>query len=172
MRHLKMFGSMALVHIPKQKRKKFDMKSREAILVGYAEDVKGYRLYNPANQDVFISRDVVIVQEGKPQKLVKQVDEPVLFMELYTIEQPSVGCTEAVDDVPAVADDNVDSTSESDESEFESMDEDTEPALPSQFNRPAEEQQGPRRSERERRTPGKYHDFVSYSTFTGPPWDA
>lgn len=44
--HLRVFGSTAWVHIPKEKRHKLDHESRKCIPVGYDEDVgsKVYRL--------------------------------------------------------------------------------------------------------------------------------
>lgn len=42
--HLRVFGSRTFVHISKQKRTKWDLKSKEMIFVGYHEDSKAYRL--------------------------------------------------------------------------------------------------------------------------------
>lgn len=42
--HLIVFGSIVMKHAPKEKRQKWDKKSEECILVGYSEDVKGYRM--------------------------------------------------------------------------------------------------------------------------------
>ena len=46
--HLRVFGSTAWVHIPKEKRSKLDPKSTRCILIGYDEDAgsKVYRLYD------------------------------------------------------------------------------------------------------------------------------
>lgn len=41
--HLKIFGSTLMKHVPKKKRRKWDKKAEQCILVGYPEDVKGYR---------------------------------------------------------------------------------------------------------------------------------
>lgn len=58
----RIFGSKAMVHIPKQCRKKLDSKSKECIFVGYSEDSKAYRLYDPANRSIVTSRDVVFFE--------------------------------------------------------------------------------------------------------------
>lgn len=42
--HLRIFGSKVTAHIPKQKRRKLDNPGRDGVLVGYAEDQKGYRV--------------------------------------------------------------------------------------------------------------------------------
>ncbi|CAH2109079.1 unnamed protein product [Euphydryas editha] len=61
--HLRIFGSTVMKHIPKEKRHKWDRKSEQCILVGYPDDVKGYRLYNPSTKTVITSRDVIIIKE-------------------------------------------------------------------------------------------------------------
>ena len=42
-----MFGSIAYVHVPKEKRRKLDAKAEKCILVGYSDEQKGYKCYNP-----------------------------------------------------------------------------------------------------------------------------
>ena len=71
LRHLKIFGSTVMVHVPQNKRRKFDKKSEKMILVGYGETVKGYRLYNPQTNSVITSRDVVIMEDVKKEVLVR-----------------------------------------------------------------------------------------------------
>lgn len=63
--HLKIFGSKAMVHIPKQNRLKWDRKSRELIFVGYCETTKGYRLHDPKTRKTVISRDVIFIENIK-----------------------------------------------------------------------------------------------------------
>ena len=53
--NLRVFGCRAFVHIPKEKRKKFDQASTEAVMVGY--DINGYRLYD--RQKIIVQRNVV-----------------------------------------------------------------------------------------------------------------
>ncbi|KAJ0785458.1 putative RNA-directed DNA polymerase [Helianthus annuus] len=57
--HLKVFGSLAYAHVPKQFRGKLDEKTEKTIFVGYSEQSKGYKLYNPLTKKMIISRDVV-----------------------------------------------------------------------------------------------------------------
>lgn len=61
--HIRLFGSKVMVHVPKVKRSKWDKKAIEHILVGYGEDVKGYRLYNPSKRSIITSRDVVVMED-------------------------------------------------------------------------------------------------------------
>lgn len=53
-----------MVHVPKQKRCKWDGKAHECRLVGFDEDTKGYRLYDPATKIVSRSRDVAFINEA------------------------------------------------------------------------------------------------------------
>lgn len=63
--HLRVFGSKAMVHIPKQKRQKWDRKSQELLFIGYCENTKGYRLYDPRARKTIISRDVIFIEKCK-----------------------------------------------------------------------------------------------------------
>ncbi|GAU49301.1 hypothetical protein TSUD_367130 [Trifolium subterraneum] len=58
-KHLRVFGSIAYKHVPDQLRKKLDDKATTMILVGY-HPTGGYKLYDPVNKSVVVSRDVVI----------------------------------------------------------------------------------------------------------------
>jgi len=73
--HLKVFGCICYAHIPKDERKKLDSKAKEAILVGYGTNVKGYRLYDQTSQKIFYSRDVLF-NEFKFSGMVKQEGTP------------------------------------------------------------------------------------------------
>ncbi|CAF4946174.1 unnamed protein product [Pieris macdunnoughi] len=68
--HLRIFGSVVMVHILKERRLKWDKKANKLIFVGYAEKTKGYRVYDPVTNIVTISRDVVVM-ESPNQKMVE-----------------------------------------------------------------------------------------------------
>jgi hypothetical protein len=59
LRHLQVFGIIAYVHIPKEKRRKLDAKAEKCILVGYSCEQKGYKCYNPQTKQACVSRDAV-----------------------------------------------------------------------------------------------------------------
>ena len=56
--HLRVFGSDAYVHVPKDKRKKLDSKARKCVLLEYGDTTKGYRLYDLEMDRVIYSRDI------------------------------------------------------------------------------------------------------------------
>jgi len=62
--HLKVFGSIGYVHVDDQVRTKLDDKSKKMIFMGYDQKSKGYKLYNPNEGKMVISRDVEFNEEG------------------------------------------------------------------------------------------------------------
>jgi len=61
--HLRVFGNIAYTHVPKQERSKLDDQSAKYVYVGYDTQSKGYKLYNPSNGKVVVSRDVEFDEE-------------------------------------------------------------------------------------------------------------
>ncbi|GBM50139.1 hypothetical protein AVEN_21827-1, partial [Araneus ventricosus] len=51
-KHLKAFGSTAYAGVPKQLRKKFDMRAKKGIMVGYALKTRGYRIWLPNERNI------------------------------------------------------------------------------------------------------------------------
>lgn len=74
-RHLKVFGTKVYVHIPKQKRLKWDAKATKGIHVGYGEETKGYRIWYPSQKKVDTQRDVIFEQESKGNEDKKEKEE-------------------------------------------------------------------------------------------------
>lgn len=63
---IKVFGSKAHVHIPKERQSgKFDSRTELCVLVGYAEN--GYRLWNPRTRSITVSRDVLFEENVSRQ---------------------------------------------------------------------------------------------------------
>lgn len=63
--HFKLFGCIAHAHIPKEKRKKLDDKSIKCVMFGVSEESKAYRLYNPVDNNIITSRDVVFDEDAE-----------------------------------------------------------------------------------------------------------
>ena len=57
--NLRIFGSVAYVHIPKVERKKLDSKSISCLLVGYCTTQKAYRFWDQVARRTRISRDAI-----------------------------------------------------------------------------------------------------------------
>lgn len=61
-KHLRKFGSTVYVGIPKQKRRKLDMRAKKGIMVGYAMKTKGYRIFLPNEQRVIETINVKVIE--------------------------------------------------------------------------------------------------------------
>jgi len=57
--HLGVFGCIAYVHVPDEKRSKLDPKAEKCIFIRYSLEQKGYRCFNPSTRKLQVSRDVV-----------------------------------------------------------------------------------------------------------------
>ena len=73
---LKIFSSIALIHILDENRQKLDPKSKKCILVGYSLEQKRYKYFNPSTRKVHMSRDVDIFNESY-LALSKPIEEEV-----------------------------------------------------------------------------------------------
>ena len=60
---LRVFGCNAYVHVPEEKRKKLDKKSEKCIFIGYPNDAKGYKFYNPATKKMLLSYDALFLED-------------------------------------------------------------------------------------------------------------
>ena len=73
--HMRVFGCVAYAHVLDQLRKKLDSKGEKCIFIGYSEESKAYRLYNPSTKKFIVSRDVQFIEEeawdGSIEKIVK-----------------------------------------------------------------------------------------------------
>ncbi len=57
--HLKVFGCIAYVHVPNEKKSKLDPKVEKCIFIGYFLEQKGYRCFNPSIRKLQVSKNVV-----------------------------------------------------------------------------------------------------------------
>ena len=184
--HIRVFGTPVMVHVPKQKRKKWDAKAHECILTGFEEDVKAYRLWDPKAKQIIKRRDVTFLREGGvPASVPVPAKEPMVirldFEESIPCEQEEDEPPLLLDDAgPAVVDDadpqepEVAAELENNNAEVEVEVEDAEPAAgpscdvtplalpPRQLHPPGSPALW--RSGRERSLPGKFKDFILSST--------
>ena len=112
--NLKTFGTTAFMLIPKEKRKKWDDKSKKGIFVGLDEDIKGYRIYFPEEGKVEVSCNVLF-KPGKP--VIGKADD---FSDELTVEDNNPPTEENKN---TVADDDSDSNPEVSDIENESQSE-------------------------------------------------
>lgn len=50
---LRIFGCIAYALVPSEQREKLDEKGEKYIFIGYSDESKGYRLYNPSTKKIY-----------------------------------------------------------------------------------------------------------------------
>ncbi|PKI56465.1 hypothetical protein CRG98_023103 [Punica granatum] len=61
--NLKVFGCICYTYIPSVKRDKLDQKGEVGVFIGYSEQLRAYRVYQPSNGRVIISRDIKFLED-------------------------------------------------------------------------------------------------------------
>ncbi|MCO5583107.1 hypothetical protein L7F22_037015 [Adiantum nelumboides] len=79
--HMRIFGSLAYVHVPAHQRHKLEAKALKCIFVGYSSESKGYQLYVPSTQKIIESQDVIFDEYAS---------QPLLTCK----QQPTIGLTD------------------------------------------------------------------------------
>lgn len=74
--HFKVFGVKAIV-LNKTTTKKFAPKGTECIMIGYSEESKAYRLFNPKNRKVIIGRDVIFMETTFDERIRQDNDDDI-----------------------------------------------------------------------------------------------
>ncbi|KMQ86271.1 retrovirus-related gag-pol polyprotein [Lasius niger] len=101
-KHFQIFGSKAYVVIPKQLRRKLDMRAKTGVMVGYAMQTRGYRIWLPAENKVIETNDV---RFGDPSTTAEssagsKLDPPRPFI-FHENQIPSSDSDDDSDDKPA-----------------------------------------------------------------------
>ena len=61
--HLRIFGCLVYIHVPREKRTKLDPAGKQAIFAGYSESAKAYRIFIPNQRKMELSRDVTFEED-------------------------------------------------------------------------------------------------------------
>ncbi|KFD60150.1 hypothetical protein M514_27678 [Trichuris suis] len=89
--HIRVFGSKVFCLVPKQRRRKWDDKAVEGVLIGYDDATKGYRILDPKTNRTWVSCSVKIVEKAGVEKCIAAPEpEGELERELMT-SQPKEG---------------------------------------------------------------------------------
>lgn len=68
LQHVRIFGTTAYAHVPKQFRRKLDDKSEKLVLIGYQGESSNYRLYDKEKKKIHVSRDVTFNEKSVPEE--------------------------------------------------------------------------------------------------------
>ncbi|MCH81218.1 retrovirus-related pol polyprotein from transposon tnt 1-94, partial [Trifolium medium] len=124
--YFKVFGCIGYVHIPDAQRKKLDPKGIKCVHLGISEESKAYKLYDPAQKKIIISRDVIFDEsqgwnwEEKNKTQIVQLDEA-------TSSEPAV---EVEDQGVIIEDNNEEEPIHSEGSDYEDNNDNTTETLP------------------------------------------
>ena len=88
--NLRVFGCQAYLHIPKERRDKFDAKANKCVMIGYSITQIAYRLWDPEACMVRIGRDVVFNELSLDNKDKSIQPQQSSFLLLDDEEEPSV----------------------------------------------------------------------------------
>ncbi|KAL4280657.1 hypothetical protein GQ457_03G000810 [Hibiscus cannabinus] len=94
-RHIQVFGSIAYAHVPDQGRLKLDDRSSKYVFIGYDSNSKGYKLFNPSNGRIVISRDVEFDEQASWNWEAQEEQSYDFF--LYFVEEQDVTPSQVVD---------------------------------------------------------------------------
>ena len=75
--HLKIFGCLVYIHIPKEKRSMLDPSGKKGMFVGYSEQSKAYQIYFLGYHQIELNRDVMFDKDTtfKKSRNDKEVKE-------------------------------------------------------------------------------------------------
>ena len=76
--------------MPSQKRHKLDDKADKGIFLGYSSQCKGYRVYNPQNNKLQVSRDVVFNEDASWDWKNNDINKKYVITETFQQEPTPV----------------------------------------------------------------------------------
>lgn len=82
---MRVFGCTAMVHVPKEKRRKMDQKSFECVLLGYCAESKAYRLYDQKARKLIVSRDVIFIEDKSSGQVIANQNSNSNFVYLPVV---------------------------------------------------------------------------------------
>jgi transposase InsO family protein len=84
--HLRIFGSICYLHVLKESRSKLESKTKQCIFLGYDDQSKAYRVYDPIHKRIYISQDIIFDEQhfgfNFLQTATSLQPEPPIFLEL------------------------------------------------------------------------------------------
>ena len=138
--HLRIFGSKAFAHIPKEDRRKLDAKAIKCIFIGYCTEYKAYKMFDPNNHKVFASRDVLFHENA--DEVRKAYDYDVWNLPKENEENDNEKEEEVQGEAPSI----VDSTSSQ--------------STPRRGEGTPQRSEELRRTTRQSKTPVRYRDYA------------
>lgn len=159
--NLKIFGNEVMMLIPDEKRKKFDKKSQKMILIGFCENTKGYRLFDPITKSIVTSRDIIVNE--KPSKSSDFLNST---LENDSHEEISASVGDMSENSSFTEQSEIFSDSSDEYNPQEDLfDTDSSSSFQNVLNETADEPETTRKSTRQRK-PKNFDDYVTYACQT------
>lgn len=98
--NMRIFGCDAMVHVPKEKRQKWDPKAIKMLFVGYCEYTKGYRFYDKTKKQIYKSRDAIFLEQTVKNNSTIVSLSDLQENEPENLSHSSDDTTESQDDTP------------------------------------------------------------------------
>lgn len=103
--HLRIIGTECFVHTPKQKQKKWNPRSQKGILVGYLDEIDGYRVWFPGTNRIERTREVLFCPESITKTSIVGTEPVVPFEQSETSEPSSSNSSGAEIDMDETSED-------------------------------------------------------------------
>ena len=72
--HMRIFGCLVYYRSTETRGDKFEIRGRPGVFVGYPQGTKGYKIYDPSNKKIIVSRDVKFAESIFPFTLETKQD--------------------------------------------------------------------------------------------------
>lgn len=96
---LRVFGCRAMAHVPNEKRNKLDERSIECIFLGYGSNTSGYRLDDPIQKKIILSRDVIFLENERRREenslVVTEEEKEHIKGAIPTAYEEAMSCVDA-----------------------------------------------------------------------------
>ena len=63
LQNLRTFGCLYFSYVPQVKRDKLDKKAEPGVFIGYSSSSKAYRIFQPQNGKILVSRDIKFMED-------------------------------------------------------------------------------------------------------------
>lgn len=86
---MRIFGSVAFVHMPEQMTTKLEPRSKKMLFLGYDGVSSNYRVFDSLSKEVSVSRDVVFSETiGSTKSVVRnEDDEEIVFLNVEEVDE-------------------------------------------------------------------------------------
>ena len=101
--HMRIFGTLVYIHMPKGKRAELEPSSNKGIFVGYSDSSKAYRIYVLGQRYIEVSRDVIFHEEvvfRQTQELSKEDEGPPSEIPDSKVQREEEDFENQISDVP------------------------------------------------------------------------